>query len=71
MLHSFSGGISFLLPTSDDFVYDFTIVEIYGGAHLTMNGTRIRVKSIKVVGDDTGHFHIPPYHTLELIEVKL
>jgi hypothetical protein len=29
------------------------------------------VKSIKVVGDDTGHFHIPPYHTLELIEVKL
>ena len=36
-----------------------------------MNGTRIRVKAIKVVGDDTGHFHIPPYHTLELIEVKL
>jgi hypothetical protein len=29
------------------------------------------IKSIKVVGDDTGHFHIPPYHTLELIEAKL
>lgn len=34
-----------------------------------MNGTNTHVKSIKVVGDDTGHYHIAPHHTLELIEV--
>lgn len=45
------------------------MVEIYGGAHLTVKRDRIRIKAIKVVGDDTGHFHVPPYHTLELIEV--
>lgn len=47
------------------------MVEIYGGAHLTVKRDRIRIKAIKVVGDDTGQFHVPPYHTLELIEVHL
>lgn len=70
MLNCLTGAVAFLLPTSDGFVYDFTMVEIYGGAHLTVNGTNIHIKSVKVVGDDTGHLHIPPHHTLELIEVR-
>ncbi|XP_033745593.1 uncharacterized protein LOC117331107 [Pecten maximus] len=63
-----TGAIAFLYPPMDDFVYDFTTVEIYGGAHLTTIGNRTTIKTLKVVGDDTGHLHIPPTHTLELTE---
>lgn len=64
-----TGGIAYLLPKTSDFVYDFTILEIYGGAHLTFNGTRTKVKSIQIIGDDTGHLHVAPGHILEWTQV--
>lgn len=64
-----AGAVAFLIPKYDGFVFDFTLVEIYGGSHLTLEGSNVTVRSIKVIGDDTGHFHVGPYHTLELVEV--
>ena len=66
---SLSGAIAFLIPEYDGFLYDFTLVEIYGGSHLTLGGSNVTVRSIKVVGDDTGHFHVGPSHALHLVEV--
>ncbi|KAK7475580.1 hypothetical protein BaRGS_00033169, partial [Batillaria attramentaria] len=60
-----TGGIAYLLPKTADYVYDFTILELYGGAHLTFSGTRTKVKAIQIVGDDTGHLHVAPSHTVE------
>lgn len=64
-----AGAVAFLIPKYDGFVFDFTLVEIYGGSHLTLAGSNVTVRSIKIIGDDTGHFHVGPYHTLELVEV--
>ncbi|KAK3576661.1 hypothetical protein CHS0354_004945 [Potamilus streckersoni] len=63
----YSGAIAYLLPPQDDFTYDFTQVELYGGAHLTFGGNRTTVITMRLFGDDTGHIHIPPYHTLKLL----
>lgn len=64
-----AGAVAFLIPQYDGFLFDFTLVEIYGGSHLTLAGSNVTVRSIKVIGDDTGHFHVGPSHTFELVEV--
>ena len=64
-----TGGVAYLLPPSDGFLYDFTILEMYGGAHLTFNGTATKVKAVQIVGDDTGHLHVAPGHTVEWTQV--
>ena len=66
----YSGGVSYMLPTSDYFTFDFTMVEIYGGAHLVLDGNGTKLSAVKVIGDYTGHFHIPPFTTFELVEVS-
>ena len=72
LLHIFTnlGGIAYLLPPSDDFAYEFTLIEIYGGAELTFDRNRTVVRSEEVVGDDTGYLHVGPYHTLDINKVK-
>ena len=71
-LHIFTnlGGIAYLLPPLDDFAYEFTLIEIYGGAELTFDRNRTVVRSEEVVGDDTGYLHVGPYHTLDINKVK-
>ena len=69
LAYTHTGGIAYLLPNSDNFTYDFTILEIYGGAHLTVSGTGTKVKAVQIVGDDTGHLHVAPGHTLEWTQV--
>ena len=64
------GGIAYLLPPLDDFAYEFTLIEIYGGAELTFDRNRTVVRSEEVVGDDTGYLHVGPYHTLDINKVK-
>jgi hypothetical protein len=65
-----TGGIAYLLPKTDNFEYDFTILELYGGAHLTFSGNGTKVKAIQIVGDDTGHLHIPPNTTLQWTQAR-
>jgi hypothetical protein len=63
--------VAYLLPPGDDFEYQFSYMELYGGAHLVFpgNGTRITVETI--VGDDTGYLHVGPGQTVALTEVGI
>ena len=60
------GAVAHLNPPSDNFVYDFTLIEVYGGGHLVFPraGTEVRVDIIN--GDDTGYVHVPPFNTLNM-----
>ncbi|XP_066271773.1 uncharacterized protein [Branchiostoma lanceolatum] len=65
-----TGAIAYLFPPEDDFEYEFTLIEVYGSAHLTVKGNRTTIRATQVLGDDTGHVHLPPYHTLHITEVS-
>ncbi|XP_038052472.1 uncharacterized protein LOC119725183 [Patiria miniata] len=65
-----TGAIAYLLPATDDFVYEFTLIEIYGGAELTFDRNNTIVRSGEVVGDDTGYLHVAPNHTLDINKVS-
>ena len=61
-----TGAIAYLNPPTDNFTYNFTLIEVYGGGHLVFPraGTEVRVDTI--YGDDTGHIHVPPANTLNM-----
>ncbi|KAJ7340196.1 hypothetical protein OS493_002927 [Desmophyllum pertusum] len=65
-LFIYSGAVAYLNPPSDNFLYDFTLIEIYGGGQLVFPraGTEVRVDTI--YGDDTGYIHVPPFNTLNM-----
>ena len=65
----FTGAIPFLHAPSDDYTFVFTHIELYGGTHLAVNGTRTKVETKRIYGDDTAHLHIGPGQTLEINEV--
>lgn len=62
----FLGAVAYLNPPSDNFIYDFTLIEVYGGGHLFFPraGTEVRVDTI--YGDDAGYIHVPPFNTLNM-----
>ena len=47
----------------------FTHIELYGGTHMAVNGTRSKVETKRIYGDDTAHLHIGPGQTVEINEV--
>lgn len=65
----FPGGIVHILAPSADFVYDFDLIELYGGAHVAFTGEGTTVKTLALDGDDTGYVHIAPGQILEINEV--
>ena len=50
---------------------EFTLIELYGGAHLTFCGDVVAVTAVSLVGDDTSYVHIPPQQILRLTEVNV
>ena len=64
-----TGAVARLTAPSDDYVFSFTHVELYGAAHLTLNGTGTTLRTQSMYGDDTGHLHIGPGHKFELTDV--
>lgn len=66
---STTGATAYIEAPADDHTFEFTHVEIYGGAHLWVNGTRAKVETLRIYGDDTGHLHIGPNQILEITEV--
>ena len=58
--------MAYLNPPLDNFVYDFTLIEVYGGGQLVFPraGTQVRVDTI--YGDDTGYIHVPPLNILNM-----
>ena len=65
-----AGAIAYLLPVTDDSEYFFTLVEVYGGAHLAFDGPQTSLTTVSVVGDDTGYIHLAPQQTLKYTEVS-
>ena len=61
-----SGAVAYLNPPSDNFVYNFTLIEIYGGGHLVFRRAGTEVKVDTIYGDDTGYIHVPPSNTLNM-----
>ena len=49
---------------------EFTLIELYGGSHLTFCGDVVAVTALTLVGDDTTYVHIPPQQELRLTEVS-
>lgn len=64
------GAVAYLLPETDNFVFDFTFVEIYGSAHLYVDGKGTELSTHLVQGDDTGYIHVAPGNTLRLTSVS-
>lgn len=64
------GAVTYLNPEADNFVYNFTLVEVYGAAHLYFprKGTVLKVDTI--YGDDTGYIHVAPRSTLNITGVS-
>jgi hypothetical protein len=60
------GAVAYLLPETDNFIFDFTFVEIYGTAHLYVDGEGTELTTNLVQGDDTGYIHVAPGNTLRL-----
>ena len=60
-----TGAITRLIAPSDDHVFEFSIVEIYGGAHLAFTANS-SVSATMVVGDDTGKIIMGPGQTLDI-----
>lgn len=58
--------MTYLLPPEDNFVFEFTFLEIYGGAHFYIDGHGTKVHSERIQGDDTGYIHVSPKNTLQL-----
>ena len=51
---------------SEGFNYHFTVVEVYGAAHLVFPRLRTTVHVDIIKGDDTGYIHVPPFNTLNV-----
>ena len=69
-----SGGIAYLshedLADIDGNPIQFTILEVYGGAHVAFLGSGVNRMAVEmVVGDDTGYIHIRPGYTLDVNDV--
>ncbi|XP_077861759.1 uncharacterized protein LOC144342564 [Saccoglossus kowalevskii] len=65
-----TGAIAILLPLVEDYTYEFTDIEIYGGAELAFSANTTMVKTQYIYGDDTGYVHVAPYQTLEVNAVS-
>lgn len=67
---NFAGAIAYLYAPNDNYTFDFTHVELYGGAHLTLDGKNTVLKTEIMYGDDTGHLHIGPGDIFNLTKVR-
>ena len=65
-----AGAVAFLQASEIGHVTEFTLIELYGGAHLTFYGDVVAVTAVSLVGDDTSYIHIPPQRVLRLTEVS-
>ena len=65
-----AGAVAFLQASEIGHVTEFTLIELYGGAHLTFYGDVVAVTAVSLVGDDTSYIHIPPQQILRLTEVR-
>lgn len=45
-------------------------MEVYGGAHLYVDGQGTELRSERIQGDDTGYIHVSPGNTLQLTGVS-
>ena len=61
--------MAFLQASDMAYATEFTLIELYGGAHLTFFGDVVAITAVSLVGDDTGYIHIPPQQLLRLTEV--
>ena len=59
--------MAYLDAPQEDFVYDFTLVEVYGAAHLVFPRKGAQLKVDTIYGDDTSYIHVPPDNTLDII----
>ena len=60
-----TGAITRLIGPTDDHVFEFSIVEIYGGTHLAFTSNS-SVRATRVVGDDTGKIIVGPHQMLDI-----
>ena len=60
-----AGAITRLQAPNADYVFEFSLVELYGGAHLAFTES-VTVQSTRVVGDDTATIIIGPQQTLDI-----
>ena len=58
----------YLNAPSEDYGFEFSIVEIYRGAHLAFEGASMT--STQVVGDDTGAISVAPGQLLKIETVS-
>ena len=61
----FTGAIAQLQAPTPDYTFVFSLVEMYGGAHLAFPDN-VTVESTMVVGDDTSTILIGPHQTLDI-----
>ena len=66
-----TGAIAFVSAPIDGYQFDFTVIEVYGAAHLAFLGNRTNVSTVYAYGDDTGYVYIAPYQAIELTEVSM
>ena len=69
-LFGFSGAITILQAPEDGHTFEFTYLELYGGAQLAVNGTGAGVVAKRIYGDDSAQIHIAPGQTLDITEVR-
>ena len=62
--------MAFLQASEITYATEFTLIELYGGAHLTFFGDVVAITAVSLVGDDTSYIHIPPQQVLRLTEVS-
>ena len=67
--HLFKGGVAHLLSTVG-FTHSFTLIEIYGGAHMVFPSKEAVIETTAVYGDFTGYIHIPPGNKLNMTGVS-
>jgi hypothetical protein len=62
------GAIALLQTSAGDgpFEFDFSLIELYGSAHLAFSGEGTKVKVGQVLGDDSGHLHLAPNQTMDM-----
>lgn len=63
------GGVAHLLSTAD-YTHKFTLIEIYGGAHLVFPPARATIETTAIYGDFTGYIHVPPNNKLNMTGVS-
>ena len=50
--------------------YQFSYMELYGGAHVVFPGNGSSITVTTIVGDDTSYLHVGPNQTVQLTEVR-